>query len=88
MYRLLTKKQFLRASSKLIKDSPDLDPKLSVILEKLKEDPFTPSLKTHKLKGRMQGKYACSFTYDLRIIFELVNDTLHLLDIGSHDEVY
>jgi mRNA interferase YafQ len=88
LYRLFTKKPFLWVSSKLIKKSPDLDPKLSTILEKLRKDPFDPSLKTHKLKGRMQGLYACSLTYDLRIVFELTTDTLHLIDIGSHDEIY
>lgn len=88
MFKLFAKKQFLRASSRLLTKTPDLDSKLSAVLEKLKEDPFAPSLKTHKLKGRMQGSYACSLTFDLRIIFELTADTVHLLDIGTHDEVY
>lgn len=54
----------------------------------LKNDPATPSLKTHKLKGNLAGLYACSLTQNLRIIFELTSDTIHLIDIGSHDEVY
>lgn len=65
MFKLFSKKQFLRASSRLIKKTPDLDPKLSAILEKIKEDPFALSLKTHKLKGRMEESYACSLTHDL-----------------------
>jgi addiction module RelE/StbE family toxin len=88
LFKLLAKNQFLRASSRLLKKTPDLDPKLSSVLKKLKEDPFAPSLKTHKLKGRLQESYACSLTIDLRIIFELTTDTVHLLDIGTHDEVY
>ncbi|MBI4689043.1 MAG: type II toxin-antitoxin system mRNA interferase toxin, RelE/StbE family [Nitrospirae bacterium] len=88
MYRLFTPKQFRRTVSRLIKKSPDLDPKLSKIIEILKNDPFAPMLKTHKLKGGMEELYACSLTYELRIVFELADNCITLLDIGSHDEVY
>jgi mRNA interferase YafQ len=55
---------------------------------KLSSNPFDPSLRTHALTGELKGKYACSLTYDLRVVFTLYNDIVHLLDIGSHDEVY
>ncbi len=45
-------------------------------------------LHTHSLTGEMKGKYACSLTYELRIVFKLYDDIIHFLDIGSHDEVY
>ena len=59
-------------------------------LEKLKTNPFDPSLKTHKLKGDLSEFYACSLTYEYRIIcvFLVQNETIGLVDIGSHDEVY
>lgn len=60
------------------------------VLEKLKTSPFDPSLKTHKLKGDLSEFYACSLTYEYRIIcvFLVQNETIVLVDIGSHDEVY
>ncbi len=65
---------------------------IQTTLELLAEDAFHPSLKTHRLKGNLEGSRACSVAYDLRIIFEFVqhdeNEAILLEAIGSHDEVY
>jgi Txe/YoeB family toxin of Txe-Axe toxin-antitoxin module len=56
------------------------------------DDAFHPQLKTHKLKGNLAGAWACSVAYDLRIVFEFVQhdetESILLLSIGTHDEVY
>lgn len=61
-------------------------------LELLAEDAFHPRLKTHKLKGQLEGSWACSAGYDLRIVFEFVQhegaEAILLETIGTHDEVY
>ena len=63
-------------------------------VKKLKENPFSPALKTHKLKGELEGSYACSVEYNLRIVFNLVTNSITqqkeilLIDIGTHEEVY
>ena len=88
MPKLIFEKHFMRLANKLTKNSPEKDQRLKSVLSLLQNDPFTPSLKTHKLKGNLEGLYACSLTHDLRIVFELSTDTIHLIDIGSHDEVY
>lgn len=58
----------------------------------LSSDAFHPSLKTHKLKGKLRGSWACSVDYDLRIVFEFVkhegDDAILLETVGTHDEVY
>ncbi|MBI1810421.1 MAG: type II toxin-antitoxin system mRNA interferase toxin, RelE/StbE family [Nitrospirae bacterium] len=51
-------------------------------------NPFDPTLHTHALTGELKGKYACSLTHELRVVFKLHDDIVHLLDIGTHDEVY
>ncbi|WP_243146596.1 hypothetical protein [Scytonema sp. UIC 10036] len=57
-------------------------------------DPFTPSLKSHKLTGDLEGLWSCSVAYDCRIIFNSSEDenllemVILLIDIGSYDEVY
>jgi addiction module RelE/StbE family toxin len=86
--QLVFEKHFIRKANKLIKNSPAIDEKLSEVLKLLQNDPFSTVLKTHALTGRHQNKYACSLTYSLRIVFRLYDDIVHLLDIGSHDEVY
>jgi len=49
-------------------------------------------LKTHKLKGDLQGSWACSGGYDLRIVFEFVqyqgSEAILLESIGTHEEAY
>jgi mRNA-degrading endonuclease YafQ of YafQ-DinJ toxin-antitoxin module len=58
----------------------------------LSESAFDPRLKTHKLKGSLDGVWACSAGYDVRILFEFVQhegaEAILLLTVGSHDEVY
>ncbi len=54
----------------------------------LKSNPFDRSLKTHTLSGNLKGSYACSLTYELRLIFEINDKVIYLIDIGTHEEVY
>ncbi len=56
------------------------------------EDAFHPLLKTHKLKGRLAGSWACSAGCDLRMVFQFVKHkgeaAILLEGLGTHDEVY
>lgn len=59
----------------------------------LSEDPFHPSLKTHKLKGNLSNIWACSIDYKYRILLKFVKDShnqeaILLIHIGDHDDVY
>ena len=57
-------------------------------------DTANPLLKTHKLHGELEGLFACSVEYDLRIVFDIVENSrtkekeILLIDIGTHEEVY
>jgi mRNA interferase YafQ len=61
------------------------------VLRLLADDPFTPSLKSHKLGGNLAGLWSCSIAYDYRIIFRFSKDeqlleiVILLVDIGSHN---
>ncbi len=87
-------KHFAKRFKKLLRKNSHIQGKVLQVLEFLQQDPFTPSLETHKLKGELEGKYACSVAFDLRIVFvfEISLKTelapILLLDIGTHDEVY
>ena len=93
MTRLLLKSTaFVRTTKRVVKKNPKLANHIQMTLELLSEDAFHPSLKTHQLKGNLDGSWACSVAYDLRIIFEFVdysgNEAILLEAIGTHDEVY
>ena len=81
-------KTFLKRAKRLLKKDPGLRKAYGELYVKLSANPFDPTLHTHPLTGQLKGKYTCSLTYELRVIFELTADTVHLLDIGTHDEVY
>jgi mRNA-degrading endonuclease YafQ of YafQ-DinJ toxin-antitoxin module len=54
-------------------------------LEQFTADPFDPSLKTHKLSGKLREFWSFSIAYDERV---LEDEKAVFVDIGSHDEVY
>jgi mRNA-degrading endonuclease YafQ of YafQ-DinJ toxin-antitoxin module len=89
---LLPSTAFVRSSRRFIRKHPNLAPELQLTLQLLEEDAFHPQLKTHKLKGKLAGSWACSGGYDLRIVFEFVkhkgDDAILLESIGTHDDVY
>lgn len=61
----------------------DLDSKIDLFAE----DPFEPSLRTHKLKGKLSGYYSFYLRNGYRVIFRFdkLNEII-LLDIGKHDK--
>ncbi len=89
---LLKSKVFIRSAKKFVKKSPQIIDDIEETLELLSEDAFYPSLKTHKLKGKLEGSWACSAGYDLRIVFGFIQhdetEAILLEDIGTHDDVY
>jgi len=49
-----------------------------------KEDQNQTSLKTHRLRGKLDQYYAFSVNYQYRVMFSLEGDGVTLLDIGTH----
>jgi len=89
---LIRSSAFIHAARRFLKKHPRAADDLEATLLLLCDNPFDPRLKTHKLKGDLDGVWACSAGYDLRILFELVPqeeaEAILLLTIGTHDEVY
>ncbi|SFV69196.1 HigB toxin protein [hydrothermal vent metagenome] len=90
MYNIKQTDTFEKKSIKFFKRHRDLVPKFKKVIEKLRDDPFESSLKTHKLKGNLSDFYACSLTYQYRIILtiEIKDEEIVLVNIGTHDNVY
>jgi len=90
MYTINQTDTFDKKSVKFFKKHRDLVPKFKEVIEKLIENPFDNSLKTHKLKGNLSDYHACSLTYQYRIILtiEIKDEEIILVNIGTHDDVY
>ena len=90
--RLLRSSAFVRAAKRRVRKDPRVAEDIRAALELLAEDAFHPQLRTHKLKGKLKGSWACSAGYDLRIVFKYVQheetEAILLETIGTHDEVY
>lgn len=58
-------------------------------LEKLRNNPRA-ELDAHKLKGKLEGKWACILGYDIRIVYEIddKNKEIVVVAVGSHKEAY
>jgi addiction module RelE/StbE family toxin len=97
-YLLLQSKGFKNNLKKYLQKHPQQFSKLLKILELLSDDPFNPTLKTHKLMGKYESSWACSAGFNLRIIFSFINEfdettntnvsKILLETLGNHDDVY
>ena len=94
MRRLVWHTSFRRALKRRTHHNPRLRQRVLDVLAALVQNPFEPRLRTHKLRGRLEGLWACLVEYDCRIVFAFEPDPsgddllIVLVDIGAHDEVY
>ena len=80
---------FVRKAHKLIRKNPLLETTLTQRIRLLLHDPFTPSLRTHPIIARIDGKKAMSsfVTSDLRMIWRFDGEQMcliNLIDFGGH----
>ena len=52
------------------------------------KSPKHPLLKDHKLKGKKNELRAFSITGDIRVVYFIEDNTIHFIDIGTHNQVY
>ena len=94
MKTLVWSAAFVRAFRRAVRRQPELRTKVERTLHQLAEDPFHPTLHSHKLKGNLAGAWACTVDYDSRILFEFARnpesdeEEILLLTMGTHNEVY
>jgi len=94
MHELVLTPKFERAFRRLTRKNPTLQKQIEAVLERMAEDLNDPRLKAHHLSGQLAGLHACSVAYDCRIVFAKQKhpkagaETLLLVNIGTHDEVY
>jgi addiction module RelE/StbE family toxin len=79
---------FERKLVKFLKKNTYFAIKVDKVFSLLEKDPHHALLDTHKLHGQLAGHYACSISYDVRLIFSYDDMHVYPKSIGSHDEVY
>ncbi|MGK7930441.1 MAG: type II toxin-antitoxin system YafQ family toxin [Microcystaceae cyanobacterium] len=92
--KVVWSKGFKRSFKKVTRKNPHLQNKIIEVLTLLADDPFTSSLKSHKLTGNLKGLWVCSVSYDCRIVFKfseykkMLEMMIFLINVGTHDDVY
>ena len=89
-YKIFYTKNYNRRSARFIKKHPELIGQYEKTLRLLELDPFHPSLRLHKLKGRLSELHAVSINigYRISIEFLLTEKTIIPVNVGSHEDVY
>jgi len=90
MYKLIETKSYLKKLVKFLKKHPNQIKKYEKTILLLESNPHHPSLRLHKLQGKLQEFYSVSIDMNYRIIidFIIVDKKIFLIDIGSHSEIY
>ena len=90
MAEILYTDSYLKRARKFIKKHPELVSQYEKTLKLLEINPNHPSLRLHKLQGKLSELYSVSIniSYRISIIFLIENDKIIPIDLGSHDEVY
>jgi mRNA-degrading endonuclease YafQ of YafQ-DinJ toxin-antitoxin module len=90
MYSLVFTEAYTRRAIRFLRKHPELRSAYGKTLHLLELNPFHPSLRLHKLKGRLSDLHSVSINLSYRITLEFLIEgrTIIPIAIGSHDEVY
>ncbi len=89
-YKLIFPESYLQRARKFFRQHPELRRQYQKALELLELNPHHPSLRLHKLEGRLAGLSSVSINMSYRIVIEMIirEGKIILINIGSHDQVY
>jgi mRNA-degrading endonuclease YafQ of YafQ-DinJ toxin-antitoxin module len=79
---------FRGSYTKVTKGNKEIKKRVAKVIDLLQEDPFYPSLKTHKVNTRIHGvRYSSMVTGDIRLIWDFDTDDrvrIIVINIGGH----
>lgn len=90
MAEIIYTDSYINRAKKFIKKHPDLISQYEKTLKLLELNPNHPSLRLHKLHGKLAELYSVSIniSYRISLNFLIEDNKIIPVDIGSHDDVY
>ncbi len=90
MYKIIFTEAYTKRAIRFIRKHPQLRKQYEKSLQLMELNPYHPSLRLHRLQGRLQNLHSVSINLSYRITIEfLIQDkTIIPVAIGSHDEIY
>jgi len=74
---------------KIFRKDKELAQKVKKQLILFKQNPKHPSLRVHKLSGKLNNMWSLTINESIRMIYLLQDkDQAYFVDIGTHNEVY
>lgn len=89
-YPIVFTESYTRRAQRFLRLRPNLLGTYEKTLQLLELNPSHPSLRLHKLKGKLKDLHSVSVTlaYRITLSFAIIEGSIVLIDIGAHDEVY
>ena len=89
-YKIIRTDEYYKKLKKFLKKHPDMIERYVKAIEILEVNPYHPSLRLHKLKGRLSDLHSISINMEYRVIIDFIirDNEIIPIDIGTHDEVY
>ena len=90
MAKLIFTDSYIKRAIKFIKKHPEISSQYEKTLKLLELNPHHPSLRLHKLNGKLAEIYSVSINISYRITIDFIieNDTIIPINVGSHDDGY
>lgn len=90
MAKIIFTASYVKTAIKFLKKHPEVISQYEKTLKLLELNPNHPSLRLHKLKGKLSELHSVSIniSYRLTITFIIENNSIIPINIGSHDEIY
>ena len=85
MFKIIFTDKYSKKSRSFLKIHPELVAPYKKTIILLKTNPFHPSLRLHKLKGRLNHYQSVSINMQYRILIDFIiqDDQVILIDIGD-----
>jgi mRNA-degrading endonuclease YafQ of YafQ-DinJ toxin-antitoxin module len=90
VYKLIFTESYVKRAKKFAKKYPELLKQYEKTLQLMELNPTHPSLRLHKLEGRLSDYYSISINMTYRITIDFIINEKEIIpvNIGKHDEVY
>jgi mRNA-degrading endonuclease YafQ of YafQ-DinJ toxin-antitoxin module len=89
-YRLIYTECYKKRARHFLKQHPELVSIYTKTLQLLAANPQHPSLRLHRLSGKLDGVYSVSINLSYRITLEMLITEQEIIpiNVGDHDAVY
>lgn len=89
-YTIIYTESYIARAKRFFKRHSDLIRAYEKTLLLLEKNPLHPSLRLHRLEGKLKHLHSVSINMKYRVTLELIiqEEEIILIDIGSHDQVY